>query len=120
MTTITDFIRIRGSSHHHTGALDIGVIGSTAEALLCATSISQLDIVTVKASLYLHLTVQSFDIWQGDPSEVQSPRPKALSSAMWLQVFSCAHTEESDKMPVVSIATCIIKNKDLAFNDCIH
>ncbi len=32
----------------HTGALDVAVVGSTAEALLCASSISQLDIVTVK------------------------------------------------------------------------
>ncbi|CAL5227793.1 g10815 [Coccomyxa viridis] len=32
----------------HTGALDVAIVGSTAEALLCASSISQLDIVTVK------------------------------------------------------------------------
>lgn len=48
MATITDFMRIRGSSMRHTGALDVAVVGSTAEALLCASSISQLDIVTVK------------------------------------------------------------------------
>ena len=32
----------------HTGALDVAIVGSTPEALLCAGSISQLDIVTVK------------------------------------------------------------------------
>ena len=47
---ITDFMRIRGSSHHHTGALDIAVVGTSAEALLSASAISQLDIVTVKVS----------------------------------------------------------------------
>ena len=48
MAAISDFMRIRGSSMRHTGALDVAVVGSTAEALLCASSISQLDIVTVK------------------------------------------------------------------------
>ena len=47
-TQITDFMRIRGSSHHHTGALDIAVVGTSAEALLSASAISQLDIVTVQ------------------------------------------------------------------------
>ena len=52
---ITDFMRIRGSSHHHTGALDIAVVGTSAEALLSASAISQLDIVTVKVpEPYMH------------------------------------------------------------------
>ena len=38
----------------HTGALDVAIVGSTAEALLCAGSISQLDIVTVKVQTRTH------------------------------------------------------------------
>ena len=109
---ITDFMRIRGSSHHHTGALDIAVVGTSAEALLSASAISQLDIVTVKVpKTYPHFVLS---LTMKTSSSQASCLRKGLCT--WLevqgfhtfylrrtvQVFSCAHTSESDQSTVVS------------------
>ena len=90
-TQITDFMRIRGSSHHHTGALDIAVMGTSAEALLSASAISQLDIVTVKVPEPYLQFVRSFPI--KTPSSQASCLRKELCTCLEVQgciLFICA------------------------------